>query len=136
MPEVKFRRPEGTYLAWLDFESYGWNKEELKTRIDEIQHELFGNSSLYTEESWTVYENGMTAAMVTRDNAEATQAEVDAALATLNSGYDQLVTKSAQKLAEAITAAEGAIADLPAVEDLTLEDVEAVAEAKALVAAV
>lgn len=33
MPEVKFRRPEGTYLAWLDFESYGWNKEELKTII-------------------------------------------------------------------------------------------------------
>ena len=33
MPKVKFQRPEGTYLAWLDFEAYGWTKEELKTVI-------------------------------------------------------------------------------------------------------
>jgi len=30
MPDVKFLRPEGTYLAWLDFSAYGWDKEELK----------------------------------------------------------------------------------------------------------
>lgn len=30
MPEVKFLKPEGTYLAWLDFSAYGWDKEKLK----------------------------------------------------------------------------------------------------------
>ena len=33
MPAVKFRRPEGTYLAWLDFSAYGWDKDELKAII-------------------------------------------------------------------------------------------------------
>lgn len=33
MPKVKFRRPEGTYLAWLDFSEYGFTAEELKERM-------------------------------------------------------------------------------------------------------
>ena len=33
MPKVKFRRPEGTYLAWLDFSEYGFNAEHLKARM-------------------------------------------------------------------------------------------------------
>ncbi|MGN0704897.1 MAG: MalY/PatB family protein [Lentihominibacter sp.] len=33
LPEVKFRRPEGTYLAWLDFSGYGFTTEELENRM-------------------------------------------------------------------------------------------------------
>ena len=33
LPEVKFRRPEGTYLAWLDFSVYGFTTEELQNRM-------------------------------------------------------------------------------------------------------
>lgn len=33
LPEVKFRRPEGTYLAWLDFSGYGFTSEELQNRM-------------------------------------------------------------------------------------------------------
>ena len=31
MPEVKVRKPEGTYLMWLDFSLLGLSKEELST---------------------------------------------------------------------------------------------------------
>ncbi|GAB6179738.1 pyridoxal phosphate-dependent aminotransferase [Desulfotomaculum defluvii] len=30
LPEIKFNRPEGTYLAWLDFSNYNFPPEELK----------------------------------------------------------------------------------------------------------
>lgn len=30
LPKIKFRRPEGTYLAWLDFSEYGFSAELLK----------------------------------------------------------------------------------------------------------
>ena len=33
LPEVKSRRPEGTYLAWLDFSGYGFTTEELQNRM-------------------------------------------------------------------------------------------------------
>ena len=33
LPEVKFRRPEGTYLAWLDFSGYGFTTEELQNSM-------------------------------------------------------------------------------------------------------
>jgi len=33
LPEVKYIEPEGTYLAWLDFNSLGLNEEELKNII-------------------------------------------------------------------------------------------------------
>ena len=33
LPEVKFRRPEGTYLAWLDFSGYGFTTGELQNRM-------------------------------------------------------------------------------------------------------
>lgn len=33
IPKVKFRRPEGTYLAWLDFSEYGFSTEELEERM-------------------------------------------------------------------------------------------------------
>jgi len=33
IPSVKYIKPEGTYLAWLDFNSLGLNDEELKNVI-------------------------------------------------------------------------------------------------------
>jgi cystathionine beta-lyase len=33
MPLVKYRIPEGTYIAWLDFRSYGLSSEEVHDRI-------------------------------------------------------------------------------------------------------
>lgn len=33
MPKVKFARPEGTYIFWMDFKDYGISKEEIKKRI-------------------------------------------------------------------------------------------------------
>jgi len=33
IPEVKYRRPEGTYIAWLDFSGYGLSPEEIHKRI-------------------------------------------------------------------------------------------------------
>lgn len=33
LPEVRFRRPEGTYLAWLDFSSYGFDADSLQKLV-------------------------------------------------------------------------------------------------------
>lgn len=33
MPKVKFIRPEGTYIFWMDFRAYNISKEEIKKRI-------------------------------------------------------------------------------------------------------
>lgn len=33
LPKVKFRVPEATYLAWLDFRAYGLSQEELKKKM-------------------------------------------------------------------------------------------------------
>ena len=33
MPKVKCRRPEGTYILWMDFRGYGLSAEEIHDRI-------------------------------------------------------------------------------------------------------
>jgi cystathionine beta-lyase len=33
MPQVRFRKPEGTYIAWLDFSDYSLDPEEIHDRI-------------------------------------------------------------------------------------------------------
>lgn len=33
MPKVKFVRPEGTYIFWMDFREYGISHEEIRKRI-------------------------------------------------------------------------------------------------------
>ncbi len=33
MPKVRYTRPEGTYIFWMDFRQYGISKEEIKKRI-------------------------------------------------------------------------------------------------------
>jgi cystathionine beta-lyase len=49
LPKIKFKKPEGTYLAWLDFKGLGmeksqlesWMREEAKLALDEGY--IFGN---------------------------------------------------------------------------------------------
>ena len=33
MPKVKCRRPEGTYILWMDFRGYGLSAEEIHDKI-------------------------------------------------------------------------------------------------------
>ena len=33
MPKVKVRKPEGTYILWLDFSAYGLTAEEIHSRV-------------------------------------------------------------------------------------------------------
>ena len=35
MPRVKFTRPQGTYMAWLDFSDYGFSDKDLHEMIYE-----------------------------------------------------------------------------------------------------
>ena len=35
LPRVKVRKPEATYLVWLDFSDYGLNKDELSKLMQE-----------------------------------------------------------------------------------------------------
>ena len=37
IPEVKVRKPEGTYLMWLDFSALGMTKEELSMFMQKMQ---------------------------------------------------------------------------------------------------
>ena len=34
MPRVRMRKPEGTFLCWLDFSEYGFTDEELLKRVN------------------------------------------------------------------------------------------------------
>ena len=33
LPEIKFQKPEGTYLMWLDFSAYGLSDRELQRKL-------------------------------------------------------------------------------------------------------
>ena len=45
LPQVKMRKPEGTYLAWLDFRGLGLNK-------DELEHLMFDEARVYLDEGY------------------------------------------------------------------------------------
>lgn len=38
MPKVKVRKPEGSYILWLDFSAYGLSDEEIHSRIYDADH--------------------------------------------------------------------------------------------------
>ena len=67
----------------------------LQKRVDEINGEHL-NESDYTEESWQALQDALAAAEGVLNNLEATQAEVDDALAALNEAYDGLQFPSRQ----------------------------------------
>lgn len=51
MPKVKFRRPEGTYLAWLDFSEYNLSPEEIHKRIYTDANVILQDGKAFGEKS-------------------------------------------------------------------------------------
>ena len=72
------------------------NKLALNTRINEVKDTQKG---YYTDESWSAFQSALTAAQAVADNANATQAQIDGALATLNSTFSSLALKPVDKAA-------------------------------------
>lgn len=68
------------------------DKEELQNRVDEILAENL-DPTVYTLESWQAFQAALTAAIEALENENATQVEVDAALASLNEAYNGLEEK-------------------------------------------
>ncbi len=53
MPEARGRIPEGTYLAWIDLNAYGYPMEELKKRITGVGlYPSFGDSFVHNYEGF------------------------------------------------------------------------------------
>ena len=95
------------------------------------------NEDDYTEDSWTALQNQLTAAEAVLADEEATQAEVNGALATLQAALEGMEKKPATKedLQGAIDAAEDAIADPDKYTEESVKAVEdAIAEAEKVVA--
>jgi cystathionine beta-lyase len=51
MPRVKFWKPEGTYIAWLDFSDYGLTPEEIHNRIYNKANVVLEDGKLFGEGS-------------------------------------------------------------------------------------
>ncbi len=47
MPKVKVRKPEGTYILWLDFSAYGLSAEEIHRRIYEDARVLLQDGTVH-----------------------------------------------------------------------------------------
>ena len=50
MPKVKVRKPEGTYILWLDFSAYGLSAEEIHRRIYEEARVLLQDGTVHDPE--------------------------------------------------------------------------------------
>ena len=66
------------------------DKTGLVSRIDALGGTQKGN---FTDESWNAFQSALVAARGVRDNADATQAQVDSALNALNAAYGNLQLK-------------------------------------------
>ena len=51
MPEVKYWRPEGTYIGWLDFSDYGLSPEEIHDRIYNKANVVLQDGKMFGESS-------------------------------------------------------------------------------------
>ncbi|MFC2107072.1 MalY/PatB family protein [Bacteroidota bacterium] len=51
MPEVKYWRPEGTYIVWLDFSAYGLSPQEIHNRIYMKANVVLEDGILFGEKS-------------------------------------------------------------------------------------
>jgi cystathionine beta-lyase len=49
LPKIKFVKPEGTYLTWLDFSAYGIEEEELIQIIADEAHLILEGGSMFGE---------------------------------------------------------------------------------------
>lgn len=50
MPRVRYRKPEGTYLAWLDFREYGLSKEVLDEKLLKEAEVWLDSGTMFGEE--------------------------------------------------------------------------------------
>ncbi len=50
MPKVKVRRPEGTYIMWMDFSSYGLTPDEVHDRIYNKANVILEDGKMFGEE--------------------------------------------------------------------------------------
>ena len=72
------------------------DKTALSARIAEVKDTQKGD---YTDESWSVFQFALSAAQAMNANAGATQAQIDAALASLNNAFSGLTIKPVDKTA-------------------------------------
>lgn len=56
MPKVRCRRPEGTYVLWMDFSEYGLTEKEISKRIYEQANVLLEPGSMFDPECGTLYQ--------------------------------------------------------------------------------
>ncbi|OON99115.1 MAG: aminotransferase [Epulopiscium sp. Nele67-Bin004] len=49
LPKVKFVKPQGTYLAWLDFSAYGIKGDELVAKIADEAHIILEDGAIFGE---------------------------------------------------------------------------------------
>ena len=73
----------------------GVDKSFLQDRVEDI-HTMSPNETNYTEDSWQAFSEALAAAESVLDNPEATQSDVDTALASLNEAYAGLEIMPAQ----------------------------------------
>jgi cystathionine beta-lyase len=50
MPQVRYRIPEGTYIGWLDFRSYGLSSKEVHERIYQRANVVLEDGEMFGEE--------------------------------------------------------------------------------------
>ena len=74
------------------------DKYALNEKISLVQNTQKGN---YTDETWTAFQNALAVAQTVAVNANATQVEVDNALAALNAAYTGLMEKGSFTLVPA-----------------------------------
>ena len=56
MPKVKCRRPEGTYVLWMDFRDYGLTPEEIHEKIYEKANVLLEGGKMFDPDQGAGYE--------------------------------------------------------------------------------
>lgn len=49
LPKIKFNKPAGTYLTWLDFNEYGLSEQELLTKLADDAHLILEGGSMFGE---------------------------------------------------------------------------------------
>jgi len=82
--------PAGALTLYAIWEDIPVDKTALNARVDEIDDTQKGN---HTDDSWDAFQNALAAAQAVAKDANATQAQVDGALATLNTAFGNLAVK-------------------------------------------
>jgi len=84
------------HLRFLSVPLIPVDKDALNAKIAEVENTQKG---YFTDESWSTFQSALSAAQAVSSNEDATQAEVDSALETLNSAFSGLTLKPVDKTA-------------------------------------